>query len=174
MKAHLVKHGISREQCDEHDDGRIRQQSIVSMLNKKTELEVTSLLERNLIRWIVMDDMAFTAIESPVFQQIFKDLPSVTLPFSCRKTVVRRIDAEFDLSRARLIEELARTSSTIALSLDVCRASSNTYIFITLSIYIHAYIHMDINRGLMHTYLSIHMKHLARPYYSRLLNELDG
>jgi len=54
------------------------------------------------------------------------------------------------------------------------RAYSNTYIFITLSIYIHTYIHMDINRGLMHTYLSIHMKHLARPYYSRLLNELDG
>jgi hypothetical protein len=122
MKAHLVKHGISRERCDEHDEeipGRIRQQSIVSMLNKKMELDVTSLMERNLIRWIVMDDMAFTAIESPVFQQIFKDLPGVTLPFSCRKTVVRRIDAEFDLSRAQLIEELAQTSSTIALSLDV-------------------------------------------------------
>lgn len=119
MKAHLIKHGISREQGDGHTDRRNRQPSIVSMLNKKTELDVAGLLERNLVRWIVMDNMAFTTIESPEFQQIFKDLPGVTLPFSCRRTVVRRIDAGFDLSRAQLIGELAQTSSTIALSLDV-------------------------------------------------------
>ena len=87
------------------------------MLNEKSEPDVASLLEGNLVRLIVMDNMAFTTIESPIFRQIFKDLPGVILPSSCRKTVVRRVYAECDLSRAQLIKELAQTSSTITLSL---------------------------------------------------------
>jgi hypothetical protein len=80
---------------------------------------VRDLLEQNLLWWIVTDDIAFTAIESPAFQQIFKDLPDVPLPFSSSRTLVRRIDSDFDYGRVQLIDELARTCSTIALSLDV-------------------------------------------------------
>lgn len=62
--------------------------------------------------------MAFTAIESPAFQQIFKDLPNVPLPFTSSRTVVRRIDSDFDHCRVQLNAELAQTCSTIAFSMD--------------------------------------------------------
>lgn len=83
------------------------------------EQDVRDLLERNILRWIVRDDIAFTAIESPAFQQIFTNLPDVPLPFSSSRTLARRIDTEFDQCRAQLIDDLARACSTIALSLDV-------------------------------------------------------
>jgi hypothetical protein len=63
--------------------------------------------------------MAFMAIESSAFQHIFNDLPGVSLPFTCRQTVARRVDSEFNLCPAQLVEELALTCQSIALSLDV-------------------------------------------------------
>lgn len=63
--------------------------------------------------------MAFTAIESPAFQQIFEDIPGIALLFTCRKAVTRRIDAKFVLCREQLISLLANTCQTIALSLDI-------------------------------------------------------
>jgi hypothetical protein len=122
MKAHLAKHNIDEKIYERDQDGGLgttKQPSIASMFRSKTEHDVRELLERNLLRWIVTDDIAFTAIESPAFQRIFKDLPDVLLPFSSSRTLVRRIDSDFDYGRVQLIDELARTCSTIALSLDV-------------------------------------------------------
>jgi len=79
------------------------------MFKKSIEDNKVILLERNLIRWTVMDDMAFPTIKLPTFYQIFKDLSGVSLSFNSRKTLARRIDAEFDLFRAQLIKDLAQT-----------------------------------------------------------------
>ncbi|KAI1829135.1 transcriptional regulator family: Zinc finger, BED-type predicted [Penicillium roqueforti] len=115
MKTHLAKHNIF-EKSDPEDLGEgsseTKQHSIASMFQSRAEHDTRALLEQNILRWVVTDDVAFTAIESPAFQQIFKDLPDA-------RTVVRRIDADFDRCRIQLIDELARTCSTIALSLDV-------------------------------------------------------
>ena len=121
MKTHLAKHNIF-EKSDPEDpyegSSETKQLSIASIFQSRAERDTRALLEQNILRWVVTDDVAFTAIESPAFQQIFKDLPDAPLPFSSR-TVVRRIDADFDRCRIQLIDELARTCSTIALSLDV-------------------------------------------------------
>ncbi|CEL08111.1 hypothetical protein ASPCAL11264 [Aspergillus calidoustus] len=122
MKAHLAKHNLGekiREGDQDKDSSIAKQLSIASIFRHKIEQDVRDLLERNLLRWIVRDDIAFTAIESPAFQQIFMDLPDAPLPFSSSRTIARRIDSEFDQCRTQLIDELARTCSTIALSLDV-------------------------------------------------------
>lgn len=122
MKAHLAKHNIGEQIGEINQDGEsgiTKQRSIASIFRNKVEPDVRDLLERNLLRWIVRDDIAFTAIESPAFQQIFTDLPDVPLPFSSSRTIARRIDSDFDLCQAQLVDELARTCSTIALSLDV-------------------------------------------------------
>jgi hypothetical protein len=121
MKAHLTKHNMGDELYEREDrvSSVTKQPSITSMFQSKTEQDVRELLERNLLRWIVTDDIPFTAIESQAFQQIFKDLPDVPLPFSSSRTIVRRIDLDFDCHRNQLMDELARTCSTIALSLDV-------------------------------------------------------
>lgn len=74
--------------------------------------------EKNLIRWIVAEDMAFSSIESPFFQQTINDIPGISMPFKSRNTLTSRISAEFELDRARLVEELAVSSQTVALSLD--------------------------------------------------------
>jgi hypothetical protein len=121
MKTHLAKHNIF-EKSDPEDpcegSSETKQLSIASIFQSRAEGDIRALLEQNILRWVVTDDVAFTAIESPAFQQIFKDLPDAPLPLSSR-TVVRRIDADFDHCRIRLIDELARTCSTIALSLHV-------------------------------------------------------
>jgi hypothetical protein len=122
MKNHLGKHGLL--QCNNDYDPaeaskKMRQQSVATLFKRNTESETAKLLEQNLIHWTVTDDMAFTVIESPAFRKIFEDLPGISLPFSSRKTLSRRIDAEFHCYRAQLIEELDQTCKTIALSLDV-------------------------------------------------------
>jgi hypothetical protein len=76
------------------------------------------LFEKNLIRWIVAEDMAFLAIESPFFRQMINDIPNISMPFKSRNTLTSRISTEFELDRQKLIEELAITLQTIALSLD--------------------------------------------------------
>ncbi|GCB25878.1 putative AC transposase [Aspergillus awamori] len=108
MKSHLAKHNLFEKLGSDHpteNSSVIKQHSIASMFQSRTESDVR-------------DDVAFTAVESPAFLQIFKDLPDAPLPFSSR-TLVRRIDADFDHHRIELINELTRTCSTIALSLDV-------------------------------------------------------
>lgn len=122
MKAHLAKHSIGEKMGARDQDGEsgtTKQPSIASIFRDRVEQDVRDLLERNLLRWIVRDDIAFTAIESSAFQQIFTDLPDVPLPFSSSRTIARRIDLDFAQCRTQLIDELARTCSTIALSLDV-------------------------------------------------------
>jgi hypothetical protein len=92
--------------------------SITSMFIQQSNKETIKLFERNLIRWIVAKDIAFSAIESPLFQQIISDIPSISMLFKSRNTLSSRISAEFELSRQQLIEDLAISSQTIALLLD--------------------------------------------------------
>ncbi|KAL3262695.1 hypothetical protein ABHI18_002508 [Aspergillus niger] len=102
MKSHLAKHNLFEKLGSDHpteNSSVIKQHSIASMFQSRTESDVQ-------------------AVESPAILQIFKDLPNAPLPFSSR-TLVRRIDADFDHHRIELINELTRTCSTIALSLDV-------------------------------------------------------
>ncbi|KAJ6001162.1 hypothetical protein N7481_001571 [Penicillium waksmanii] len=121
MEIHLAKHN-NFENSDSEDpcegSSETKQLSIASIFQSRAEHDIRALLEQNILRWVVSDDVVFTAIESPMFQQIFKDLPDAPLPFFSR-TVVCCIDADFDRCRIQLIDELARTCSTIALSLDV-------------------------------------------------------
>ncbi|KAK9481559.1 hypothetical protein V1527DRAFT_416631 [Lipomyces starkeyi] len=120
MRFHLTKHGISSsdsESSNENDSSSTKQESIASFFQKRAEDNAARSLERNLVRWIVLNNMAFDAIESPSFQQIFRDL-GISLPFSSRMTMARRIDTEFQSCRTQLIDELDRTCQTIALSLD--------------------------------------------------------
>lgn len=97
MRIHLAKHGLFLNSTDDADNGGIRQQSIISLFRRRAETDISKRLEQNLIRWTVLDNMAFTAIESPAFRQIFEDIPGIALPFTCRKAVASRIDAEFVL-----------------------------------------------------------------------------
>jgi len=103
----LVEHKIS---SDSHST-----LSVLSLSNNKDILET---FEKNLIRWIIAEDMAFSSIESPFFQQMIKDIPSISMPFTSRNTLASRITAEFKLDRQQLIKELSISSQTIALSLD--------------------------------------------------------
>ena len=74
--------------------------------------------EKNLIRQIVAENIAFSAIESPFFQQMINDIPGISMPFKSRTTLTTRISTEFELDRQKLIQDLAISSQTIALSLD--------------------------------------------------------
>ncbi|KAK9366138.1 hypothetical protein V1509DRAFT_666531 [Lipomyces kononenkoae] len=116
----LNRHGIQSAGSEDDrggDDGKMRQQSVATMFRKSAKDNVGKTLEQNLVRWIVMDDMAILAIESSAFQQ--NDLPGVSLPFNCPQTVACRIDSEFTLCRDQLVEELELTCKSIAMSLDV-------------------------------------------------------
>jgi hypothetical protein len=120
MIFHLSKHGVflgGPEDSSEGGRSSIKQPSISSFFQKRAEEQRAKVLEQNLVRWVITDDMAFDAIESPTLQQIFQDL-GVSLPFASRMTIARRIDHEFDICREQLIEELDQTCQTISLSLD--------------------------------------------------------
>ena len=86
MKTHLAKHNIFEKSdlkdLGEEGSSEIKQHSIASMFQTRAECDTRALLEQNILRWVVTDDVAFTSIESPAFQQIFKDLPGAPLPFS--------------------------------------------------------------------------------------------
>ena len=84
----------------------------------QSQEEVMKNLEKNLVNWVIGEDMAFSSIERPLFQKIINDIPGISLPFKSRNTLISRISSEFELDRTRLIEELATSSQTIALSLD--------------------------------------------------------
>ncbi|KAK9371797.1 uncharacterized protein V1513DRAFT_360527, partial [Lipomyces chichibuensis] len=54
-------------------------------------------LEKNIIRWVVASCQPFTVIESAEFQKIFNDIPKISLPFTSRHTMRRRIMDDFEL-----------------------------------------------------------------------------
>jgi BED zinc finger len=77
--------------------------SIGSLFLQQSNKDIAKLFEKNLIRWIVAEDIAFSAIESPFFQQLINDIPSISMPFKSRNTLTSRISAEFALDRQALI-----------------------------------------------------------------------
>ncbi len=69
MKVHLIKYNISQHNHDdlEVDLERIKQLSINIMFKKIIEDDKIILLKRNLVRWIVIDDMIFITIKLSIF-----------------------------------------------------------------------------------------------------------
>ncbi|KAJ5300165.1 hypothetical protein N7508_007408 [Penicillium antarcticum] len=117
MKTHLAKHDIycptsSIEPPKKGPDIRI-------FMGGKQSLTHQEVLARNAIRWIVADKKAFTTVESPEFQQLFRDIPGIEPPFTSRHTLRDRIMQGFGIQRKNLKNELALTCKTIALSLDI-------------------------------------------------------
>jgi hypothetical protein len=96
-----------------------RKSPLLSLWGSKATLTIQEALEKNILRWVVTSKQPFTVIESPDFQQLFKDIPGISLPFSSRHTLRQRLLEDFDQYRVKLKEELAATCKTIALSLDV-------------------------------------------------------
>lgn len=91
----------------------------------KQSLTHQEVLEMNVIRWIVTDMKAFSTVESPEFQQVFRDIPGIEPPFTSRHTLRDRIMQEFVIQRTNLKSELAFTCKTIALSLDIWTSQNN-------------------------------------------------
>jgi hAT family C-terminal dimerisation region len=124
MIRHLAQHKIflnTSESPQDGDDITVTQHApptLSSFFLKQSDNAKAKGLERNLMRWVVEDHMAFDTIESTGFQRIFKDL-AIPLPFRSRMTMSRRIDKEFESQRAQLINELSLTCQTIGLSLDI-------------------------------------------------------
>ncbi|KAK9334335.1 hypothetical protein LIPSTDRAFT_5757 [Lipomyces starkeyi NRRL Y-11557] len=81
MRFHPTKHGISSggSESSENDKSSTKQPSIASFFQKRAEDNAARSLDRNLVRWIVLNNMAFDAIKSPAFQKIFRDL-GISLP----------------------------------------------------------------------------------------------
>ncbi|KAK9484471.1 hypothetical protein V1527DRAFT_497503 [Lipomyces starkeyi] len=74
MSYHLQRaHGLGVS----NDTKNTNQPTIMTMWNQKQTVNVTELLERNLIRWVVLTRQPFT--------QIFKDIPGVDMPFTTRR-----------------------------------------------------------------------------------------
>ncbi len=80
------------------------------MWEQQSSKDAIDAFEKNLIRWIVVEDMAFSLIESLLFQKMINDIPSISLPFTSQNTLISRIAAEFELDRQQLIKELAISS----------------------------------------------------------------
>ena len=124
MQRHLEKHTIFPPHSRLSTDTK-KQPNIVDFMAKTQGLSHQERLEKNILRWIVKDKPPFTAIETPSFNQIFHDIPGVSLPFSSRSTLRRRLVEEFDKQRLQLKEELAVTCKSIALSLDLWTSKNN-------------------------------------------------
>ena len=82
-------------------------------------VSVLEQLEKNILRWIVVELEPFSSVEALTFQQIFNDLPGIDLPFKSATTVKHRLVAQLKDSREHLKQELDTTCTTIGLSLDV-------------------------------------------------------
>ena len=93
--------------------------NLITLWGRKAKLTTQQTLEKNLLRWVISSKQPFTVIESPAFQQLLKDIPGVSLPFTSRHTLRERLLGDFNLQRVMLKNELATTCQTIALSLDV-------------------------------------------------------
>jgi hypothetical protein len=121
LQRHLIRHSILPPHSKPQPKEDIRK-----AFGKQQTLSVKDCLERNLLRWIIQDKQAFTVLESEAFQQIFEDIPGISLPFTSRATVRRRLQDQFEIQRLGLKENLANTCKTIAFSLDIW-TSKNHY-----------------------------------------------
>ncbi|KAK9489894.1 hypothetical protein V1508DRAFT_361164, partial [Lipomyces doorenjongii] len=76
MRFHLTKHGIFSNGSESglEDDRSSTKQPSTPVSSRNAEDNAGKFLERNLVRWVVLNNMAFDAIESPASQQIFQDL----------------------------------------------------------------------------------------------------
>ena len=116
MLQHLsIKHNVTLESSSSTQS---TPNPITSLWQQRSNKEAMERFEYNLIRWIVADDMAFSSIESPFFQQMINDIPGISMPFTSRNTLTSRIAAQFELDRQQLVKELATSCQTIAVSLD--------------------------------------------------------
>ncbi|KAJ8098121.1 hypothetical protein POJ06DRAFT_179750, partial [Lipomyces tetrasporus] len=80
--------------------------SILSFINGKGTLTDQQLLEKNILRWIVVEKQPLTTLESPACQQIFRDIPGIALSFTSRMVVKQRLADEFAAQSLQLNEEL--------------------------------------------------------------------
>lgn len=75
-------------------------------------------VEEMLVRWVIETRQPFTVVEHPAFRALI-EATGATLPIKTADTLFNRIREEFHSSRASVKEVLARSSRTLALSLDV-------------------------------------------------------
>jgi len=120
----LVGHKISLDSSSNHSTPF----PSVSSVSQEQNKDAMKTFEKNLIRWIVAEDMAFSCIESPFFQQMISGIPGISMLFTSRNTLTSQISVEFELDRVQLVEELAISSQTIALSLDGWTSNNNVSI----------------------------------------------
>ncbi|OJZ88799.1 hypothetical protein ASPFODRAFT_103956, partial [Aspergillus luchuensis CBS 106.47] len=71
-----------------------------------------------LVRWVIQTRQPSTVVEHPAFRALI-EATGATLPIKTADTLFNRIKEDFQSSRASVKEELARSSRTLALSLDV-------------------------------------------------------
>ncbi|KAJ5550757.1 hypothetical protein N7461_005455 [Penicillium sp. DV-2018c] len=117
MQRHLAKsHSILPP---ESQGSTLNVPDIRRSFKKQGHLTVQDCLERNILRWIIQTKQPFCVLEAASFQQTFADLPGISLPYTSRSTVRRRLADQFELRRAALKEELAVTCGTISYSLDI-------------------------------------------------------
>lgn len=90
MQRHLEKHSMFPPSYND-THSKSKKPSIFNLLTNQETLSVQQRLEKNLIQWVVQDKQAFTVIESLAFQQIFEDIPGISLLFSSRSTLRRRL-----------------------------------------------------------------------------------
>lgn len=75
-------------------------------------------VEEMLVRWVIQTRQPSTVVEHPAFRALI-EATGATLPIKTADTLFNRIKEDFQSSRASVKEELARSSRTLALSLDV-------------------------------------------------------
>lgn len=75
-------------------------------------------VEEMLVQWVIQTRQPFTVVEHPAFRALI-EATGTTLPIKTADTLFNRIKEEFHSGRAYVKNELARSSRTLALSLDV-------------------------------------------------------
>lgn len=105
-----------------------KQPSITSVVTKQAERRRTTNMEKDLIRFMVVDQMGFTTIESPRLIRLLEN-QGISLPYKSAGTLGRRIHEDFEILRKKLINDLNDTCTTISLSLDGWTSKNNKAIF---------------------------------------------
>ncbi|KAK9475624.1 hypothetical protein V1514DRAFT_28830 [Lipomyces japonicus] len=95
MKRHLEKHAIFSPQSEFRPADKNEQPTILDYMCKKQKLLNQRLLEKNILRWIIQSKLAITTIKSPAFQQIFQDIPGISLSSLSLSTLRCRLVDEF-------------------------------------------------------------------------------
>lgn len=85
MKTHLAKHGIYCPTSTIQPEKK--GPDIRGFMGGKQSLTHQEVLERKAIRWIVTGIKAFTLVESPEFQQMFRDISGIEPPFTSRHSL---------------------------------------------------------------------------------------